>query len=85
MTMLSGVVVVVAYKYGKMGLIRQMTNLEIVLLYVVVGLIVTLISAELNRGYIVLLPEDILCGTLCYPIFIVYWLTRWLVRRINIC
>lgn len=62
-----------------------MTNLEIVLIYFVVGLFVTLICAELNRRYIVLLPEDILCGTLCYPILIVYWLIRWLVRRINKC
>ena len=59
-----------------------MTNLEIVLIYFVVGLMFTLVMSEIRRSH--LDTDDILFGTTCWPVIIIAmigWRAYQIVKR----
>lgn len=58
-----------------------MTNLEIVLIYFVIGLMFTLIISEIRRSY--LDRDDILFGTTCWPVIIIAMIGWRVYQRIK--
>lgn len=58
-----------------------MTNLEIVLIYFIVGLMFTLVISEIRHSY--LDREDVLFGMTCWPMIIVAMIGWKLYQRIK--
>lgn len=56
-----------------------MTNLEIVLLYIVLGVFINLIVAEIEHA--ILEPEEVLFGSLCWLPLIIFGFAVWIKKN----
>ena len=75
-----GKCVIIKYM-GKCGEQTKMTNLEVVLIYFVIGLVFTLVIGKVKRC--IFEPEEVLFGATCWVVIIMVILVRKCIKKLR--